>query len=65
MTEKDHDHMGQQRPSRIRVAGKDLQEIEKYATKIMDSLKAIPYLRERTNSPAFEIPCRVYYPSTG
>ncbi|OQP42880.1 acriflavin resistance protein [Niastella yeongjuensis] len=33
-------------PIEIRVAGKDLQEIEKYATKIMDSLKRIPYLRD-------------------
>ncbi|MFL5745075.1 MAG: efflux RND transporter permease subunit [Niastella sp.] len=33
-------------PIEIRVAGKDMQEIEKYATRIMDSLKAIPYLRD-------------------
>jgi multidrug efflux pump subunit AcrB len=33
-------------PIEIRVAGKDMQEIEKYATKIMDSLKGIPYLRD-------------------
>ena len=33
-------------PIEIRVAGKDLHEIEQYANKIVDTLKGIPYLRD-------------------
>jgi multidrug efflux pump subunit AcrB len=33
-------------PIEIRVAGKDLQQLEQYTTKIMDSLRNIPYLRD-------------------
>ncbi|OQP57774.1 acriflavin resistance protein [Niastella vici] len=33
-------------PIEIRVAGKDMNEIEGYANKIVDSLKKIPYLRD-------------------
>jgi multidrug efflux pump subunit AcrB len=37
---------GASTPIEVRVAGKDMHDIEQYATKIMDSLKAIPYLRD-------------------
>ncbi|HEX6427046.1 MAG TPA: efflux RND transporter permease subunit, partial [Niastella sp.] len=33
-------------PIEIRIAGKDLREIEQYANKIVDTLKGIPYLRD-------------------
>ena len=37
---------GASTPVEIRVAGKDMHDIEQYAAKIMDSLRAIPYLRD-------------------
>lgn len=37
---------GASTPLEIRVAGKDLGEIEQYANKLADSLKRIPYLRD-------------------